>query len=309
MRVLNRINASVKYRIKDVILKFLRETSTLWPDELYIKTRYFVHFGRKLNLDNPRTFNEKIQWLKLHYCPDDYSIMVDKIKAKEYVASIVGDEYIIPTLGVWDDADKVDFETLPDRFVIKCNHNSGLGTYICKEKSQMDVHNVRDGLRTGLKEKFYKMAHEMQYKNVKPMILAEQYMEDESGFELKDYKFFCFNGIVKFLKVDFDRFTGEHRANYYDLDWNILPFDEVICPRNEKKIIQKPENFAKMIDIAKALSKNLPFVRVDLYNINGKIYFGELTFTPNGGMGPFDPDSWDAIIGDYLVLPNIKSYS
>lgn len=306
MDIIKKIKASFVFRTKDAFLRFMKSTASLWPDELYLKTRYFVYFGRKLNLKNPQTFNEKIQWLKLNYCPNRYTVMVDKYKAKEYVANIIGEEYIIPTIGVWDDADKIVFDSLPDKFVLKCNHNSGLGTYICKDKSKMDVHSVKEGLRAGLKEKFYKMAHEMQYKNVKPMILAEQYMEDESGYELKDYKFFCFNGVVKFVKVDFDRFSGRHRANYYDLDWNLLPFDEVLCPRDEARTHKKPVNFNRMIDIATALSKDIPFVRVDLYNIFGRIYFGELTFTPYGGMGAFSPEKWDTIIGDYLILPDVK---
>lgn len=303
MKFIRRIKASIAFRTKDAILKFMKKTASYWPDKLYLETRYYLYFGRKLNLKSPQTFNEKIQWLKLNYCPPIYATMVDKYEAKKYVADIIGEEYIIPTIGVWDDADKVDFASLPNKFVIKCNHNSGLGMYICKEKAKMDENAVREELHKGLNEKFYKMAHEMQYKNVKPLILAEKYMEDESGFELKDYKFFCFNGIVKFLKVDFDRFIGAHRANYYDMNWEILPFEEIVCPRDESKKIDKPKNFEKMVEIAELLSKDIPFVRVDLYNIDGKIYFGELTLTPNGGMGPFNPDNWDTIIGSYLTLP------
>lgn len=302
-KIVTKLLKSVRCRAKYALLRYMTMTSSLWPDEVYLKVRYRIYFGRKLNLCNPKSFNEKIQWLKLNYCPSDYSIMVDKYEVKKYIANLIGEQYIIPTLGVWDSADKVDFELLPDQFVIKCNHNSGLGMYICKDKAQMNISKVRQGLQAGLKEKFYKMAHEMQYKNVKPLIIAEKYMEDESGFELKDYKFFCFNGNVKFVKVDFDRFVGKHRANYYDLDWNLLPFEEVVCPRDINKLNQRPKNLDLMIDIAKRLSKDIPFVRVDLYNIDGKIYFGELTFTPNGGMGPFNPDEWDYKIGSYLQLP------
>lgn len=300
--ILRRAYKSIAYRAHDLLLTGMKVTSALWPDELYVKTRYRLHFGRKLDLNYPRSFNEKINWLKMYYVPDFYSTLVDKYEVKKYVAKRIGEECIIPTLGVWDDADKIDFDSLPSRFVLKCNHNSGKGMYICKDKTKMDVLQVREGLRKGLEEKFYAMAHEMQYKNVKPLILAEKYMEDEPDKDLMDYKFSCFNGKAKFCKVDFDRFVGHH-ANYYDLDWNILPFGELVCLPDPQKQIDCPASFDKMVQIAELLAEELPFVRVDLYNIKGHIYFGELTFTPNGGMGPFVPDEWDYKIGDYLSLP------
>lgn len=303
MDIIKKIKASVVFRTKEALLRLLKVTASLWPDELYLKIRYYIYFGRKLNLKNPKTFNEKIQWLKLNFCPDIYATMVDKYEAKKYVANIIGEEYIIPTIGVWEDVDKIDFDSLPERFVMKCNHNSGHGMFICKDKSQMDLRSVKKELRAGLKEKFYKMAHEMQYKNVKPLVIAEQYIEDSSENGLIDYKFFCFDGIVKICEVISNRFNGRLCANYYDLDWNILPIGSKKMPSDPTMLVSKPKNLAKMIEIASELSKGFPHIRVDLYNVDGNIYFGELTLTHNGGMNPFVPIEWDYIIGSWLHLP------
>lgn len=306
MDLLNRIKSSFSFRTKDIFLRFMKRTASLWPNELYLKIRYYIYFGHKLNLKNPQTFNEKIQWLKLNHCPPIYAMLVDKYLVKKYVAGLIGEKYIIPTIGVWDDADNVDFESLPEKFVLKCNHNSGLGMFICKDKSKIDEQKVRKGLREGLNEKYYKMAHEMQYKGVKPLIIAEEYIEDKSGEGLTDYKFFCFDGVVKMCGVFSNRFSvGKFSVNYYDTNWKVLPISSKKLPSNPNIIVEKPQNFEKMIEIASALSKGFPHVRVDLYNVEGKIYFGELTFTHNGGMDPFIPEEWDYTIGSWIKLPNL----
>lgn len=223
-------------------------------------------------------------------------------RGKKWVAERIGEKYIIPTLGVWTKAEEVDFDTLPDKFVIKCNHNSGTGMYICKDKQQMDVQKVRNGLRTGLQEDYFHHNGEWPYKNIKPRIIAEQYIEDKKSHELYDYKFFCFNGKVKLFKIDFDRFT-EHHANYYTPTGEILPLVETAYPPQFDRIISMPSTLPQMISLAETLSCGIPFLRVDFYTIGMDIFFGELTFFPTSGMTPFEPKDWDKKLGDMLILP------
>lgn len=269
-------------------------------DEIFIRLRWKLCMDYPLNLENPQTFNEKLQWLKLHDRKPIYTSMVDKNEAKKYVANIIGDEYIIPTLAVYDKVEDIDFDKLPNQFVLKWTHDSG-GLVICKEKSKLNVGDARKKLKKGESSNYFWRNREWPYKDVHPRIIAEQYMVDESEIELKDYKFFCFNGKVKCLKVDFGRFK-EHHANYYDTDMNLLPFGEVKYPPNYNHTIIKPKNFKKMIELAEKLSKYIPFLRVDFYNINGKIYFGELTFFPASGMGKIQPMEWDSKLGSWIEL-------
>ena len=270
-------------------------------DEWYIKTRYRLYVGKKLRLDAPETFNEKLQWLKLYDRKPIYTTMVDKCEAKKYVADIIGEEHIIPTIAVYDRVEDIDFDALPDQFVMKCTHDCG-GLVICKDKGKLDKKTAVGKLRKCLNSKYYLRTREWPYMNVKPRIIAEQYMEDESGYELKDYKFFCFNGVVKCLKVDYNRYI-DHHANYYDRDMNLLPFGEVVCTPDFNHVIEKPKNLEKMIELAEKLSKGMPFLRVDFYNISGKIYFGELTFFPASGMGKFTSEEWDYTLGSWIKLP------
>ena len=271
-------------------------------DEEYLKKLFYASMGKTLNLDNPQTFNEKLQWLKLYNRKPEYTTMVDKYEVREYIAQKLGTEYLIPLLGVWDTPDEIDFNKLPDRFVLKCNHNSGLGMYICQDKSKMDVGQVKKELWKGLKQDYYLTGREWPYKNVKRKIIAEKYMEDDAVHELRDYKFFCFNGRCKCFKVDFNRFV-EHRANYYDPQGHLLDFGEKICPPDRTKNIVLPENLAEMISLAEKLSVGFPFLRVDLYDVNGKIYFGELTFFPASGFGEFTSEEWDERLGSWIKLP------
>ena len=285
------------------LLVALISTCKYWPDKLYISLYYRLTFHRKLNWKNPQTFNEKLQWLKLYNRDPKYTVMVDKVKAKEYVASIIGNEYIIPTLGVWENPDDIDFSQLPDRFVLKCNHNSGLGMYICKDKSIMDIAKVKDGLREGLRQDYFINNREWPYKNVLRRILAEQYLEPDSETnDLRDYKFFCFNGRVKCFKVDYDRHV-DHHANYYDPEGNLLPFGEKDYPPQFDKEIKIPVTINKMISLAEVISKGHSFMRVDFYDHNGRIYFGEITFFPASGKGRFVPEEWDYKLGEWLSLP------
>lgn len=279
-------------------------------DKTYLKLVYRGHFGKKLNLDNPITFNEKLQWLKLYNRKPEYTIMVDKVKAKEYVANIIGEEHIIPTLGVWDDPDDIDFDKLPNQFVLKCNHNSGIGLCICKDKSKLDIEKVKEGLRKGLKENFYLMGREWPYKNVPRKILAEKYMVDseydkkaigkEDLQELHDYKFFCFNGEPKVLFVSSDR-TKKVCFDYYDMSLNHLDLKQ--GGDNYNGHIALPEHFEEMKSLAEKISANIPHVRTDFYEINNEVYFGELTFFDSSGFAKFEPENWDERLGKLIVLP------
>lgn len=277
-------------------------------DERFLKLQFRANTGRRLNLDKPRLFNEKLQWLKLHDRNPMYTIMADKVKAKDYVADKIGREYVIPTLGVWDNADDVDFSSLPDRFVIKCNHNSGKGMYICRDKSRMDERKVRDELRKGLSDDYYKHCREWPYKNIPRRILAEQYMEDGRGYELKDYKFFCFNGQPRLCQVISDRTTDE-RIDFYDMEWRrlvglvgLVGLAEGV--RNGVHDIPCPRSFDDMKRFACVLSADIPFSRIDFYDINGHAYWGEITFFPAGGVGWFEPDGWNEKVGSWVKLPN-----
>jgi hypothetical protein len=273
------------------------------PDSLYLRWIFPKYLGYKLNLKRPRTFNEKINWLKIHDRNPKYTKLVDKIEVKQYVAGIIGIKYIIPTLGVWDKPEDINFDVLPNQFVLKTNHLSGgPSIVICKDKAKFDFSEARRKMSIAMKDEHYTPFREWPYKNVEPRIFAEKYMVDESGYELKDYKFFCFNGEPKFLKVDFNR-QFDHHANYYDLKWNMLPFGEKVCPLKKEVMINEPIGFNKMVGLARILAHNIPFLRVDLYNINGRIYFGELTFSPAAGLGIFEPESYDMEIGKLLSLP------
>lgn len=280
----------------------LRRLFSKWMnDRSFIKWEYFSGMGKFPNLDNPVTYNEKLQWLKLNDIHEEYTQLVDKYEAKEIVRKHIGDEYIIPTLGVYDSFDEIDFDKLPNQFVLKTTHDSG-GVVVCMDKAKLDMKAARKKLEKSLKNNFFYEHREYPYKNVKPRIIAEQYMVDESGTELKDYKFFCFDGKCKMLFVATDRQKREEPFfNFFDKDFNPLPFKQghPINPIPPKK----PDGFEDMACVAEQLSIGYPHIRVDLYNINGKIYFGELTFFHFSGNVPFEPEEWDYKIGEWLQLP------
>ena len=269
------------------------------PDKLYLKIQFRTIMGKKLNLKNPKTFNEKLQWLKLYDRKPEYTIMVDKYLVKDYVAKKIGKEYIVPTLGVWDSPDEIDFEKLPEKFVLKCNHNSGTGVCICKDKAKLDIEKAKSELRKGLNQDFYLFGREWPYKNVPRKIIAEQYLKNDAGTDLNDYKLMCFNGKVKCSFVCSER-SEKLKVTFFDNDWKRLPFERHY-PASEKEI-PKPFNFNKMIELAETLSKDIPFVRVDFYEISGKIYFGELTFYPGCGYEEFTPEEWDEKLGSWIKL-------
>ena len=286
--------SKVKWSILCRLQKYL-------PDKQCLEIQYEMHMGKKLDLKNPVTFNEKLQWLKLYDRKPEYTIMVDKVKAKDYVAEKIGNQYIIPTLGVWDDPDDIDFDKLPNQFVLKCNHNSGIGNCICRDKSKLDIQKVKDGLRIGLKENFYRRFREWPYKNVPRKILAEKYMTDESGTELKDYKVFNFNGEPEIIEVDFDRFK-EHKRNIYGKNWERIEM-EIQYPSDKNREIARPEALDEMLSLARKLAEGIPYVRTDFYIIGEKLYFGELTFYHDAGFGKFRPEEWDKRLGELIILP------
>lgn len=270
-------------------------------DELYLKILYKNRLRKKLNLESPKTYNEKIQWLKLYNRKKEYISMVDKYQVKEYVANKLGKEYIIPTIGVWDNFDDINFEDLPNQFVLKCTHDSG-GIVICKDKNKLNIKSIRKKINHSLKRRYYKNTREWPYKGVKPRIIAEPYMVDENEKELKDYKFFTFNGKVKAMFIATDRNAETETCfDFFDENFNHLPFEN--GHPNAKKKICKPKNFEYMIKLAEELSKDLIHARIDFYNINGKIYFGEITFFHWSGLKKFVPEEWDYKFGEWINLP------
>lgn len=285
-----------------VLLPLIYKTARIWPDKLYLQMLYRLLMHKPLNLKNPKSFNEKLQWLKLYNRKHQYTLMVDKLKVKDYVADLIGEEYIIPTLGVWENAKDVDFNSLPDKFVIKCNHNSGQGLYICKNKSEMNEAEVRSNLQKALETDYFIRFREWPYKDVERRIIAEKYIEDKSSVDgdLKDYKFMCFNGKVHCSFVCSERKT-DLKVSFFDRDWMPMPFERHY-PRSNKPI-PKPVHYEEMIRLAEVLSKGIPFVRVDFYDVEDKIYFGELTFFPGSGFEEFTPDIWDERLGSLINIP------
>ena len=277
-------------------------TADLWPDELFLKILFRARVGYHLNLKNPKSYNEKLQWLKLNCQHPEYKDLVDKASAKQYASRLIGEKYIIPTLGIWDTVDDIEWDSLPNRFVIKCTGDSG-GVVICKDKNKLDINKAKKKLLKGWGHNYYSYNREYPYRYVKNRIIAEEYMEDESGYELKDYKIFCFDGEPKYLFVATDRQKkGEDtKFDFFDLEWNHIPVENG-HPNNPNKI-EKPLHFEKMIEIARRLSQGMVHVRVDLYNCNGNIYFGELTFFHWSGMTAYNPIEWDYKFGKYIKLP------
>lgn len=271
-------------------------------DRFYINLKFRASMGYWLDWNAPKTYNEKLQWLKVNYHNPLWTKLVDKYEVKEYVASIIGEEYIIPTLGVWERFEDIDFSKLPNQFVIKCTHDSG-GLVICKEKSNLDIKAAKKKISSSMQVNYYWREREWPYKNVLPRIIVEEYMEDYTIQELRDYKFFCFDGKVKALYVASERNSGsEVKFDFFDEQFNHLDLRQR-HPMSDKKI-NKPVNFDLMISLASKLSLGLPEARCDFYEVNGKVYFGEITFFHHGGQVPFHPNSWDEIFGSWIKLPS-----
>lgn len=276
-----------------------------WPfrcvtDEFYLKIFFKAYQGKKLNIDKPITFNEKLQWLKLYDRNPQYTMLSDKYCVREYIKKTIGEEYLIPLLGVWDNAKDIDFTTLPNEFVLKCNHDSG-SVIICHNKEKLNIDKTITTLNKSLHKQYFWKSREYNYKNIKPRILAEKLMVDLESNELRDYKYFCFNGEPIFVQVDIGRFSN-HIRNFYDMEWNFIQVSYG-CRNDENVIIKKPKQHDQMIYLAKILSKGRPHVRVDFYVVNEKVFFGELTFHHGGGAMIVEPKEYDYIWGEYLKLP------
>ena len=297
------MNKLKKFILK-VTLKLSSNKIIPIPDKKHLELLGELRMDKKINIDNPQTFNEKLQWLKLYDRNPEYTKMVDKYEAKKYVASIIGEEYIIPTIGIYDNFDEINFNELPNQFVMKCTHDSG-GNVICKDKAMLDLNIAKKKMEQSLKKNYYNYSKEWPYKNVKPRIIIEKYMSNGNENELKDYKFMCFKGKVKCSFVCSDRNNEKGlKVDFYDLNWEKMPFERHYP--NSNKDIPRPQNYELMIKLAESLAKNIPFVRVDFYEVNKKVYFGEMTFFPGSGFEEFTPEKYDKILGDMLELPKEK---
>lgn len=277
------------------------------PDSAYIKLRYRFQMGKSLNLKRPKTFNEKLQWLKIHDRNPDYTKMVDKILVKNYVSEVIGSEYVVPILGVWNRPEDIDWDILPNQFVLKTNHGGGnTGVVICRDKGSFNKLRAVEKLNKSLEQDVYYNLREWPYKNIQKKVFAEQYVESAPGEgDLPDYKFFCFDGKVRALFVATDRQNPneEVKFDFFDSEYNHLPFKQ--GHENARILPHKPRSFEEMKQIAAKLSYGIPHVRVDFYEVNGRPLFGELTFYHFAGMVPFDPEEWDFRFGEWLRLPNI----
>lgn len=284
-----------------MIRKIMAVCDFSWmPDKLYLQIMYYAHLGRKLDLNNPRGLSEKIQWLKLYDKNPRYTAMVDKYEAKKMIAEVIGSEYVVPNLGVWDTPEEIDFDALPAQFVLKTTHDSGT-VVVCTDKTQLDVAEVKRKLKKGLQQNYFYLGREWPYKNVKPRILAEAYLKDAETEELRDYKWYCCNGVPKLVGIFCGRATSVTTADYFDCSFRHI--DMTWTYPSAEIIPQKPKTFEKMQQLAAVLSKDIPLLRVDFYEVNGKLFVGELTFFAGSGFDVIEPSEWDTIIGDWITLP------
>ena len=274
------------------------------PETLYLRFVYRIKVQRKLNLDNPSRYNEKLQWLKLNDHNPDYTQMVDKYRVRGYIKQKIGEQYLIPLIGVWNDPDEIEFDKLPNQFVLKCNHDSQ-GIVICKDKSSLDIESAVRKLKKALKRNFYYLTKEWPYKNVSPCIIAEKYMEDSSG-ELKDYKVLCFNGIPKLIEVHSGRFKGKHTQDIFDQNWDKTNIHQTkVGIPNSDMPEARPSVLEEMLRLSSVLSEGIPHVRIDWYVIENRLYFGEITFFDASGFDDFEPDEWNDVLGDWIDLKNV----
>ena len=283
-----------------VIGDWMYENHPKWMcDKWYLKVMWKKWMGYDLDLKHPKSFNEKIQWLKLYDRRPEYTMLVDKYRVKEWVADKIGAEYVVPILAVWNSVEEIDIESLPDRFVLKCNHDSR-SVILCRDKSTFDLNAAKKKLSEAMTENFYWQAREWPYKHVQPLVFAEQYLEDTEDDALTDYKWFCFNGEPKIMYISRDRGRNP-RTNFYDMDFQPLPI-RMLDPNSDEDI-PKPASFEKMKELAGILSEHFIHVRVDFYMVGGQIYFGELTFYHSAGFSPMKPEEWRMKLGSWIKLP------
>lgn len=285
---------------KWIFIRMLIKVSPLLRDDVYLKMLFPLRAGYKLNLCNPTTFNEKLQWLKINYRRPIMTQMADKYEAKKYTERLIGQEYVVKTYGVWDTFDQIDISKLPDKFVLKTTHDSG-GVVICKAKNNFNFNHAKKKLTKHLKTKNYFITREWPYRNIKPRIMAEEFIEDVTKGDLWDYKFFCFDGEVKAMFIATERLLGkEVKFDFFDKHFNSLNI--VQQHPNSSKKISKPDCFDEMVVLAERLSKGFPHLRIDFYNIGSQVFFGEYTFYHHGGIVPFHPKTWDYTFGEWINL-------
>lgn len=296
------------YEIKKKLIKFYKDYFTvegtytsLLPDRVYIKKLYKKRMGKELDLKNPITYTEKLNWLKLYDRRPEYTMMVDKYAVREYVEKKIGAEYLVPLIGVWDSVEDICFSDLPSKFVLKCNHDNGV--IICRDKEHLNIEEVKKELSYHLGRDYYKKAREWPYKNVPRKIICEKFMENTNGDRLVDYKLFCFNGIPKFVMVNSDRFSEqEQKTDMYDMGWNYLDMQDGHYPM-AGDVFEKPNCLKEMQEAAKVLSKDIPFIRVDFNCWDDRLYFGELTFFHSAALEYFRPLKWEDVLGEWIELP------
>ena len=299
--MLKRIKKAIK-NPKLILLFFLNSRIfRLLPDDLYLKIKYRLTMGRKLDLNNPETFNQKLQWLKLYDRKPEYTQMVDKYEVRKYIKEIIGEEYLIPLLGVYDSFEEIDFDNLPDEFVLKPNHTSG-NVFICKDKSKIDYKKLKKEVNRWLKREYYWLHREWPYKNVKPRIICEELIKTENGGFPYDYKFYCFNGEPDSVMVCIERESGNPKFYFFDNEWNLLRYNLAGINAPQGFTLPKPKKMDEMFMLAKKLSSGFPFIRVDFFCENEKIYFGELTFFPASGFDVNLLKETDILFGEKLEL-------
>lgn len=283
--------------------KIINGLSCLLPDKLYLKMKFRYMMGESLNFKNPQTFNQKLQWLKLYDRNPLYTKLVDKYEVRKYIVETIGEEYLIPLIGVYDNIDEIDWSKLPNQFVLKCTHGSG-ANIICKDKSKLDIQKAEKRLKKWMRRNWYWYGREWPYKNVKPRIICEKFLQEADGEQIKDYRVFCFDGEPKFIAVDFDITNKKNtRRNLYDLDWNLLDYG-ISYPRELSIKVERPKRIDEMIKISKILAKDIPHVRIDFYCLDTKIYFGEMTFYHQAGYGRVYPKEFEREMGEWIKLPN-----
>jgi len=291
------------YNVKKLRYRISRFVAHCLPDKLYLSIKFYTKMGYWMNWKKPQTFCEKIQWLKIYNRHEEYTEMVDKYAVKKYVAQRIGQEFLIPTLGIFDNIDDIDFSKLPDKFVLKCTHDSG-GLIVCRDKNKLNIEATKEKLRKGLERTYIIQNREYPYKQVPRRIIAEEYIQTDSGSDLIDYKFFCFNGRAEYCQVIANRTTDES-IDFYNRNWEHQEFIGLLPTAHHAPTEHDmPKNYNKMLNIADKLASEIssPFVRIDLYNVKGKIYFGEITFFPATGIGQFRPAEWDLRLGEMIKL-------
>lgn len=289
-----------------IYILLIKMCNLFHDDEAYLRKLFYFKMGYNLNLANPRTFCEKLQWLKLHNRIPVYTMMVDKVEVKKWVANKIGSEYVIPTIGVYENVDDVDFDQLPNQFVLKCNHNSRVGMCICKDKTQLNINKVKKELEKGLKENHYMKTREWPYKNVRRKILVEKYMEEEGCPSLHDYKVMCFNGKAKLIELHRGRFTDYHIQEFYDCNWNKTNISQSGSGCISNEVIPPPSFLKELLELSEILAEGIPHVRVDWYYVKKQLYFGEMTFFDGAGFDPMDKKEDELMLGSWINIACCK---